>query len=1042
MTESKAQYGTRTLVILAGMAAALVLCAVCGRAVLLGFGLQDELVRGTAIHASGQQLGSLVEAGADRELDRQVRQLVREAGIGLTYLAVSDSQGKVLAFDGRFEQMVIPLLSQLARQKLRGWLYQLTSERGNFQLTQNGRSVGQVEYAVSPLFASRVREEAISELRLVSWVGLVLSLLAMGALGYLFMRQPDKPSDPQIIARSQQEAPNRIARSLEQDPAEEEITETLRRHGIHTLDSLKRALIVVDDEARVTFMNRTAAEITGWSVEEARGRLVYSVFHPLDEDESPLVTPVETCLREGREYDATELTLRARDGKTLQAIEVMAALLRTGPDSHQGAAMVFHLIEERKHLIDHLKRQARLSLTVIDQLVEGVFTTDPRGVIRSANARACRMFGYAKGELEGTLVTQLMPMPFLKERDIRLTEYIGGRRGNRAPKVTGWRRDTSTFPIDLVVQPMKVDNSEGLVVIVRDDTERTRSENLSQRLGRLLDAAADEVYIFDARSLQFVEVNHGARQKLGRENESLSQLTMLDISRKLEPTQFEADLDRLRSGRVEQLSYRSHHVRSDGSDYPVEVRLSYSSDEEPPVFLAIAVDVSDREQEETDLRHLARHDGLTGLINRVTLIDRMEQGMLVADRGNRLLSACVIDLDRFGAIRDNHGQDVADQVLIETARRLEDRVRACDTVARIAGDEFVVMSGDVRGPEEAEALAKKLMAVFDTPFEVESHKLHVAASLGLAMYPLDPSGAEGLLRHAAAAMAAAKQAGGGRYQLFDAPQSPERQREFELERSIGAALTLQQIDVDAHMAVELEGANAGRVRAVLLDFAWHHPSLGRISVADMRASARRAGITAELELWQIYQACTLLPAPDESDLDAPLLPIIVRISAWQLRDKLFYSNLFELMNRHSVPPRRLILAADGAGIEHLRQAPSPQLKRLRDRGVRLALHGDAGPLFSALDKAEGLPLDLIVVDPDEVQKITVEEQATEHMRLSMMSAKSLGVPVLVSGVVSEAARDWLVTQGAGLGCGAFLGEPVVASQLRRQLEQSDEVRAA
>ena len=1041
MTDSKATIKTRTLVIVAGMVAAVFLGAVCGRAVMRGSDLREELVRGQALHTAGDRIAPLVKDGAQAELSRLVQNLVRDAGIGLTYLAVSDSSGAVLAVDGRFEQLAVPLLSQLARQKLRAWLYRVTSERGTYELRQDGVGVGRVEYAVSPMYARKVREEAISELKIVSWVGLALSLFAMASLGYLFMLRPEDP-DPKVVARSRQEAPQRVTASHLEDPEEEAASENLRKHGIHALDSLSRALIVVDVEARVTYMNRTATEITGWSAEEARGRLVYSVFHPLDEDQSPLVTPAESCLREGREYEATELLLRARDGKTLYAVEVMAALLRNGPDSHVGAAMVFHLIDERKKLVDHLRRQARLSIAVIDQLVEGVFTTDTRGVIRFANARALRMFGYAKGELEGTLVTQLLPIPFLKQRDVSLTDYIGGRRGGRLPKVAGWRRDASTFPVDLVVQPMKVDGAEGLVVIARDDTERTRSDNLSQRLGRLLDVAADEVYMFDARSLQFVEVNRGARENLGRGDEDVTHLTPMDISLELEPEQFEAHLDRLRSGDVTQVRYRCRHQRVDGSDYPVEVRLSYSSEEEPPVFMAIAVDVSDREAEEGELRYLAHHDSLTGLPNRTTLTDRLAQTLLASARGNKVVAVCVIDLHRFKSVNDNHGHEGGDAVLIETGQRLKSLVRDCDSVGRIGGDEFGVIAGGLRGPEDGEALARKLLSAFAEPYAVELTKLRVSASIGLAMYPMDDSGAEALVRHADAAMNQAKQAGAGEYRIYDAELSPEKQREFELERGIGAALTLQQIDVDAQMAVELSGATAGRVAAVVLDCTWHHPRLGRIETSDMLRTAYRAGFQADLELWQIYRACTVLPAPAQSQLDAPLIPVVVRISAWQLCDKDFYAHLFELMNRHEVPPRRLILAVDAVGVDRMHEAPAQSLRRLRDRGIRLGLHGDSGPVFGALDKAEGLPLDLVMIEPRDVARAGKDEKTTEKLRLALVSAKSHGLPVLALGIESEAARDWLVSQGATLGCGPSLGPSVAAAELSRQLTAVDKVKAA
>jgi PAS domain S-box-containing protein len=146
-----------------------------------------------------------------------------------------------------------------------------------------------------------------------------------------------------------------------------------------------------------------------------------------------------------------------------------------------------------------------------------------------------------------------------------------------------------------VVETMRIGGDEGLVVIVRDITERLRTDNLTLRLGRLLDNAMEEVYIFDAQSLYFIEVNRGARRNLGYSPEQLARMTPLSIAPSLDIATFHGYLSRLRGGELEHLLYRADHKRADGSTYPVEVRLNYSRDEEPPVFMAVASDLSVRE---------------------------------------------------------------------------------------------------------------------------------------------------------------------------------------------------------------------------------------------------------------------------------------------------------------------------------------------------------------------------------------------------------------------------------------------------------------
>ncbi len=1016
-----------------GLVAAVVLGALSGRALFRGSELQNDLNTGNALSTASQTLAPLVASGGGPFLVEQVRQLVRSADLGLTYVAVSDASGAILAVDGRFESLAIPLISALAKQQLRAWLYQFTSTRGTLSLQQGGQVVGEVDYAVAPGYARDVRERALGELRVLAWIGLIVGLIAMAAMGHMLMRKPER-ADPKLIRRSIQDPPQRRAEDMPDVGEEAEITSALREHGVHALDSLNRALIVVDRDARIRFMNQTAAKITGWPAQEARGRLVYSVFHPLDEQQAPLVTPAESCLREGREYEPSELWVRRRDN-TVHAVEVMAALLMDGDDAQaNGAAMVFHVIDERRNLIDHLKRQARLSLGVIDHLVEGVFTTDKSGVIRFANARAARMFGYSRESLEGMSVTKMLPVPFLNTPGVTLTDYIGARYHNSLPKVAGWRNDATTFPVELVVQPMSVEGTEGLVVITRDITERLHSDNLAQRLGRLLDSAAEEVYIFDAQSLYFVEVNRGARRNLGYASSQIQRMTPLSISRELDEEQFNAFLTRLRSGEVEHLSYRCRHVREDGSDYPVEVRLNFSGDEEPPMFMAIAVDISERESSENDLRRLAHHDPLTGLPNRMTMMDRLNQGVIAASRSNKIVGVLFVDLDRFKQINDNHGHEMGDAVLQEASQRLSSIVRETDTVARLGGDEFVIVAQGLRSVDDAEALARKVIETFESRFEIEEHKLRVTPSVGVALFPLDESDAEGLLRHADAAMYQAKQSGPGQYRLHNVAVSPDKRRRLDIERNLSAALTLQQIEVEAQIAVELApGPGAGRASAVLLNFYWQHPRLGRIAAPEVAAAAGRAGLISEFELWMIYCACTLFPEGAEADTDTPPIPVVVNVSGWQFKDPDFYEQVFELMDRHQVSPRRLIFALDSEGISNLADAPEKSLRRLQERGVSLALRGAPDRVFAALNRIQGLSLSLVIMGPEDVNEAAVDEQATERLRLAILAAKGLDVPVLAEGIVSDEGRQWLVTQGARHGAGNLLGEPVPARSLSREL---------
>lgn len=1009
-----------------GLLAAVALGLTSLRALWQASHLQDALNRGQTLSIAARDLTPPLAAQDAQALTRQVRRLLRHPDLGLTHLTVFDAAGAVLAADGRFER-ILPWAGALARQQIRGALYRLTGAPGTLVLERDGAQLGRVDYVLAPGFARDVRERALDELRMAGWIGLLLALPSVGALGYVVARRPGR-GDPRLLARGRVPArPPSEPEPLIDDPV---MASALGERGLHVLDALGRALIVVDRDARIRFMNRTAGELCGWTPDEARGRLVYSVFHPLDEGLAPLVTPAETCLRENRDYPAAELLMRARGGQ-VHALEVMAARLRDRAGAPLGGAlMVFHPIDERRERVERLRRQARLSHGVIDHLVEAVITTDLAGVIRFVNARALRVFAYGRDELEGLPVTRLLPVPFLNAPGVHLTDYVGGRNHSRLPKVLGWRKDGSSFPVELVVQPMSVDYDEGLVVIVRDITERLRSDNLAQRLARLLDATSDEVYVFDAQSLHIVDANARARRNLGYALLELQRFTPLGLSQELEADAFHGHLARLRSGQVEQVRYACRHVRADGSEYPVDVRLHYAREEDPPVFLAIATDTSARQDDAARARQGAQ-DALTGLPDEAAFRDRVQQARVLAQRSRRAFAVLVIGLDALPALRQRHGAETVDAWLREVAQRLHAALRASDTLARLDDERFAVLAQNLRGQDDAERLAHKLVDLLAAPFDIDAQRLRAVAHAGLALHPPDADDTATLLRHADAALQQARQRSAGAVCCFEVELAPAQRRRLDLEREVLAALTLQQFEV--RLAPVLDAARM-QVVALRLDYHWMHARHGAVPAAEVRAAAARDGLSAEVELWAVARACALLPAPAQSD--QPPLPVIVDVSGVQLADAEFVAQLLQLMERHATPPRRLVLALDREGCEALHDVPAPRLRRLLERGVRLALRGASAPVFAALERGVSAPLDGVVLEAAEIEQVPNDAAVTERVRLVLLAAKGRNLPVLACGVNDAAARDWLQAQGCRWLAGPLLaemrGEPDLLPWLRSQ----------
>lgn len=1000
-------------------------------------GLQTDLDRDFALQQVRQAIQTPLVQNQPRDLRDAVSALVGNPALGLKFLLVKDLGGVALAAAGDFENLDVPL-SSAGTRALRNALYRLTSHYDRMTLTvpsaQGGgtRPLASLEYAISGSLLGRVENAAVHRLRWTGWAGLLLSGLIAAVLTWLIRRQRDmQPHERAFQQRiSPQVAGDAKFQSLRPaHTAESQLIEDSLQRTAGELDALGFGVIVVQREGKVSWLNPIAESLCGWSLEDARDRLVYSVFHPVDENGIALTPVAEIALRDEVVVPAQACQLKARSG-VLKPVEMMAAPLRDTAGLLTGAVMMFRDVSARHAEMQELRRQSRLSQGVIDHLDEGLIMTDPAGVVRFGNARTLRMFGYSRNELDGVTVTKLIPVPFLNTPGVKLSDYIASKDRRRLPRVVGWRKDATTFPVELLVQPISVDADTGFIVILRDITERLRGENLATRLGRLLDNAVEEIYIFDAQTLYFLEINRGARNNLGYRPEQLTRMTPMSISSDIEAETFQQYLSDLRGGVIEHKTYRCQHRRANGTEYPVEVRLNFSREEEPPVFMAIAVDISSRIEAENRLKSLAHQDALTGLPNRVVFLDRLEQACLAATRSSRQVAVMFMDLDHFKQVNDRHGHEVGDQVLLAVAGRLKAIVRSADTVARLGGDEFVIVAPGIRDAADAEQLARKIVEGIATPLDIPGLNLRITLSLGIALYPTDDSDGEGLIRHADTAMYEVKKEGRNGYRLFDSKVNPERQRTLDLERGVHLAVALNQFHLLMTPVVDTDR----RLRAGYIGICWDHPVHGRVAVDEALRAASRAGLLADLEAWIVCRS--LMNFHNASQADIKLPSMIVPLSGWQLRDEIFVQQILHLMDRFSIPPRALVFALTGDGYQEASSAPEAGIRRLLQRGVRFALRNfDEG--FAALNRDSRLPLFAVLMAPEFGHGLHDNPERSERLKKIVETAEALEKLVIVTAVSDEQDLKSLVACGAQLWSGPHLSPPIDTRAAADWLKRDD-----
>ncbi len=434
-----------------------------------------------------------------------------------------------------------------------------------------------------------------------------------------------------------------------------------------------------------------------------------------------------------------------------------------------------------------------------------------------------------------------------------------------------------------------------------------------------------------------------------------------------------------------------------------EAVIARDTDGRATMVQGILVDISDRKNLEDQLRHQALHDPLTGLPNRVLLVDRLSHA-LVRRTTEAGVAVLFVDLDDFKAINDTLGHAAGDSLLRLVADRLSRVLRAGDTAARLGGDEFAFLL-EGAGPRQAEEVAERLLAALAESFDLQGRRATLTASIGIAtrggLVTAEAAGetADELLRDADTAMYAAKSQGKGRVQLFsrdlDVPVTGRRELRNALERALdGDDLFLEyQPIVDMR-----DGALLGVESLVR----WNHPQLGRLVPADFVPLAEESGLIRPLGNWVMRRACADIVGHDTL--------VSVNVSAHQLRGRGLSSLVDRVLRATGLPADRLLLELTEWTLASAGDGAEDELGRVQAMGVRIALD-DFGSGYNSLEYLGRLPIDILKIDMSLVERVHLEPQRQEVLRAIGHIAEKLGLEIIVEGVELEEQRLVLLELG-------------------------------
>jgi diguanylate cyclase len=430
------------------------------------------------------------------------------------------------------------------------------------------------------------------------------------------------------------------------------------------------------------------------------------------------------------------------------------------------------------------------------------------------------------------------------------------------------------------------------------------------------------------------------------------------------------------------------------------------------------------------LRHLATHDALTGLPNRVLLDDRLQQAIAHADRDMRAFAVLVCDLDRFKLINDSLGHRAGDELLQEVARRLSTVVRTADTVARFGGDEFVLIGTSIADADDAAQLASRVMDVLQAPVRIAAIDIHTSPSIGIAMYPDDGTTTQTLLARADAAMYSAKQHGRGNFRRYTQGMHAGTEDRVQLESDLHSALTANQFALYYQPKVD---TRTGAVRSAEALIRWVHPTRGVISPADFIPLAEECGLIGAIGGWVVREACRQARA--WQDEGVPPLRVSVNLSASQFRDSGLVDSIRRALDDARLDARFLEVELTESAVMSDPEQSIAILEHLSAMGVLVSVD-DFGTGYSSMSYLRRFPIDKLKIDRVFIDEIVSRPEDASIVRAIVSLAHSLRLKVVAEGVETPAQLDFLKLAGCDEYQGYHFSRPLPAADFEALIRES------
>ncbi len=567
------------------------------------------------------------------------------------------------------------------------------------------------------------------------------------------------------------------------------------------------------------------------------------------------------------------------------------------------------------------------------------------------------------------------------------------------------------------------------------EMERQRSEEKSREQSELLQTILSAIpapIFYKNEKGVYLGCNQAFERFIGLPKENVIGQTVYGVSPKeLADVYREADEKLLSQGGTQK--YEASVLYADGSPHQVlfHKAVFHKSDGSPGGMVGAMLDITELREAEKKIRYLAEFDPLTNLPNQVLFADRLNLAIAHSHRLGRKFAIFSLDLDHFKKINNTFGLLQGDELLRKVALRLKNRLHEDDTVSKMGGDSYLLLLPDIREEEDAAKIAAGILETFREPFDLNGQEVFITASIGIALFPMDGTQGETLLKNAGNALSRAKELGRNNYRFYAPAMNARSKERITLENALRRALERQELVL--HYQPQVTTASGEVVGAEAL-LRWRHPELGWLAPNDFIPLAEETGLIVPIGEWVLRTACSQARAWQDEGLAA--LRMAVNLSPRQFKQPDLFRKIEGILKETGLAPDCLSLEITESVVMSDVDHTIETLSRLKKLGVHLSID-DFGTGYSSLSYLKRFPIDMLKIDRSFIMDIPTLADDMAIVTAVIAMAHSLNIQVLAEGVETEQQREFLIATRCDEQQGFYFSRPLPAVEFLRQLGSGD-----